>query len=175
MKALYFLCLTLVLVMMSSGCGDRRAELFSTQFEVRIDIPGPLEGIVTHGVNLEDIVNTFELAASQNGYSLEDISTVNPSVAVLENVFGLDNFSNISRVRVFMSNEDRSIKREIFFQETINLNHEGPLQLFGSLSDVKPMLEDELYHLNFEINFRTTTNSFLENRLVYNFVSYGNE
>lgn len=163
------------LVLAFSSCRNRNQELFIAEAEIRVEDPSLFDNILTYGIPVKDIVNIFEATAAQNGFSMDDIATINPASARLVNVFGDDTYSNISRIRVFMSNKDQTIRREVYYQEMINFNHSGPLNLFGSLSDVKDILLEDTYTLEVELNFRSFSNGFLSNRLEYSFVAYGNE
>ena len=165
----------ILVIMTLISCGNRNTELFAVESEIRVDDPRVFDSTLTYGISIKDIKNTFEVSAAQKGYTFEDISSINPSIARLENVFGDNNYGNLSRVRVYITDKDETVKREIFYQEIIKLNHVGPLQLFGSLSDVKSILENETYNINVELNFRSSTVGFLENRLIYSFVAIGNE
>ena len=169
---LFFISLCFLTV----SCNNREKELFTVEMEARLDIPGGKDNIWTHVFVLQDIPSTLEAFAQQRGYSLENIDRVNSSIASLEGVFETVDYSNFDRIAInIRKNDDIESAREIFFQEIIPFNHTGPLQLFGSLSDIKPYLVDEFFDLEVEIRFKAPTTQLLENRLIFSFVAYDNE
>lgn len=165
-----------VLGLLAMSCNNREKELFTVEMETRLNIPGGLDNILTHVFVIQDVPSTLEAFAEQKGFSLDNIDRVNSSIARLEGVFEAVDYSNVDRIAInIRKDDDISSAREIFFQETIPLNHSGPLQLFGSLSDIKPYLVDEIFDLEIEIRFKAPTTQLLENRLIFSFVALDNE
>lgn len=154
----------------------KEQEIFSITNETEFNIPAGLDNLLTHIFVIEDLKSTLEAAATQKGLSLDDLSRVNASTAEFRGKFQQVDYSNISRVAVNMVDPAGELpKREVFYQEIININHSGPLQLFGSLSDVKSLLSNNDYNLEIELRFRAPTTMTLENRFIYNFVAFDNE
>jgi len=157
------------------SCRERTPELFQIQMEERINFNAGLNSIETHVFLLEDIPSTLEALAEQKGVTMDDISSVKPAIASLEGVFQEIDYSIVEEITInLIDPNDNTNNREVFYQELINLNHKGPLQLFGSLPDLKEILQEETYNLEIAIRFRTPTVQTLENRLIYSFVAYGN-
>ncbi len=166
----------LIVLFLTSSCRDKSQEVFSITNETDFNIVAGLNNILTHIFVIENLTSTLEAAAQQNGYNLEDLSKVNSSTAEFRGKFEDLDYSNIERVAVNLVDPTGEFpKREIFFQEIININHSGPLQLFGSLSDVKELLSQPTYNLEVELRFRAPTTQTLENRFIYNFVAFDNE
>lgn len=173
MRLMYFV---IIIGLLTASCKKRENEVFTVEMEARLNIPGGLDNILTHVFVIEDIPNIFEAVAQQNGYNVEDIARVNPATAEISGVFEQNTYSFIDRVAINITKtNDNTTSREIFFQEIIALNHTGPLQLFGSLVDIKPYLLEEGYDLEIEMRFRQPTTGLLENRLQFSFVAYDNE
>lgn len=173
MKYLSFLCLvTLALC----SCGNRSTEIFSMTNEAEFNIPAGLDNVLTHIFVIENLPSTFEAATNQNGFTVDQISKVNSSTAEFIGKFESVDYSNIERVAVNLVDPTGEFPtREIYFQEVIDINHSGPLQLFGSLSDVKDLLSQPTHNIEIELQFRAPTTLTLENRFIYNFVAFDNE
>ncbi len=158
------------------GCRDNPQELFSITNEAEFTVPAGLDNINTHIFVINNLPSTLDAGAAQNGFSLEQIARVNSSTAEIRGTFEMPNYSNVLRVAVNLIDPTGEFpKREIYFQEAIQINHEGPLQLFGSLSDVKDLLSKETHSIEIELTFRSPTTQTLENRFIYNFVAFDNE
>ena len=170
------ICGLFVIISLFSSCKEKETEVFSFTNEVQFNINAGLDNVLTHIFVIEDLPSTFEAAAVQNGFSLEEISRVNTSTAEFRGIFEDGEYSNIQRVAVnIIDPAGEYPTQEIFFQEIIDINHTGPLQLFGSLSNVKDILTRDRYNIEIELQFRAPTTRFLENRFIYNFVAFDNE
>lgn len=171
----YSLLLLIALSFALQSCRDRTPELFQMQIEERINFNAGLNSIETHVFLLEDIPSTLKALAQQKGISIEEIASVKPATASFEGVFQEHDYSIVEEVTIdLIDPDDSSNNREVFYQELINLNHKGPLQLFGTLPDLKEILLKDTYNLEIAIRFRTPTVQTFENRLLFNFVAYGN-
>ncbi len=173
MKYLFFL---LIFCLTFPSCIDRESEIFSMTNEAEFNIPAGLDNILTHIFVIENLPSTLVAAANQEGFNLDDISRVNSSTAEFLGKFENIDYNNVQRVAVNLVDPNGVLPtREIYFQESIPLNQTGPLQLFGSLSDVKDLLSQPTHNIEIELQFRSPTTLTLENRFIYNFVAFDNE
>ena len=173
MKYLTFL---FVILLSFSSCRNNSSEIFSITNEAEFNIPAGLDNILTHIFLIENLPSTFEAATNQNGFTVDEIARVNSSTAEFIGKFETIDYSNIQRVAVNLVDPTGEFpSREIYFQEVIPTNHSGPLQLFGSLSDVKDLLSKPTHNIEIELQFRSPTTLTLENRFIYNFVAFDNE
>jgi hypothetical protein len=158
------------------ACNPQEEELFEMQMELDFNLISGLNSFETHGFIIEDITSTFQSIAASKGVSLDNIGRLSPTIATLEGVFVNYDYSIIEWITIDLVNsEDENDKREIFYQEIIPLNHDGPIQLFGSITDLQNVLKNDFYDLHIEVKLKSPTTTLLENRIVYNFVAYKNE
>lgn len=172
MKFGLYILIFLAITMQS--CRNNNEELFRIQMEARIDIGSGLNSIETHVFVLKDVVSNMQALMFQKSVTLDQIKSVNPATAIMEGIFNNIDYSIVDEITInIIDSEDPTMKREVFYQEVIQLNHTGPLQLFGSLPDVKDILSKDNYDLEVEMRFRTPTTITMENSLLYTFVAYG--
>ncbi len=171
----YLIILSIALLSIAS-CRNGADEAFSFTHETQFNVPSGLDNILTHIFVIENLPSTFEAAAAQNGLTADQIISVTSSTGEFIGRFESNDYSNILRVAVNLVDPTGEFDtREIYFQENIPLNHNGPLQLFGTLSDVKDLIAQPTHNLEIELTFKSPTSLTLENRFIYNFVAFDNE
>jgi len=170
----FYSVLFTILIISFSSCRNTENELFEIQMEARLDISAGLNSIETHIFVLEDISSTLEANLVQKGMSIDQVNSIKPSTALMDGVFNEIDYSIVEEIAInIVDGTDSSNKIEVFYQELIPLNHSGPLQMFGSLPDIKDILNNDSYDLEVEIRFRTPTVQTMENKIIYNFVAFG--
>lgn len=157
----------------SMQCQKQKEILFEMKFEHQFLVPAGLNNVETHVFTVNNIASQLKFKMEQNNLTMDDIESINATVASLEGAFNEIDYSTFARVIVELLPTDRSKRYEAFYQENIPFNQKSPLQLFGSLTNLTPIFEESKYNLDLALTFRTPTVQSQEHILKYSIVAYG--
>ena len=140
------------------GCNrDNRARV-EQRLNVEFDIPAGLNTLETHIFVIRDINSFFESTLIGSGRSALDIDEINASTANMEFPFtsGNVNFLNRLSIRIFPSGRPDEFK-EMYYLDFIPNNVKNPVNLFGTIADLTPILQNGKFDMEVRLNFRTFT------------------
>lgn len=160
----------MILLIGFMGCGNNDPVLFEMEMEVDFEIPAGLNTIQKHIFEVKNVPTRISLY----GTNLQSVSRIHAHDATLGGRIGVANFGIVDDISVWMiSRTDPTLRREIFYQNFIDFDHNGPLNLFSSISEVQDIIIDDFVDLEIQLFFRTFTPQNLDSRLSMNFKAYG--
>lgn len=167
----YLFVLTISIFMLLS-CQQEEVPIFEMELEVDFTIPAGLNSILLHGFEIKSIPTFIEAYTSDTS----TISRIHASDAILGGRFGEIDYSIVNSIAIWaISPSDPNNRKEVFYQDFIELDHRGSLPLFSSLSEVKDLLTNDKVDLEIQLFFRTFTSRELESRISMNFKAYGKQ
>ena len=108
------------------------------------------------------------------GLDESTIGEILPRRAEITAPFDNIDFGIVQEVSIWaVSTTDSELRKEIFYQDRINLNDQKELRLFSSLSEVKDILLNDHVDLEVRFKFRAFTPTQIETRLIMNFLVNG--
>lgn len=127
------------------------------QGEVRLVIPSGLNTIETHFFIERDQRTFIANVLTNTGMTVDDVTQILPQRALLSSRSGIDlDFINQISIRaVSRAEPDRSI--EMFYLDFIQFNQDASIDLFPSIADLKTILLDESYDVEFRVMLRNFT------------------
>lgn len=174
-KFYFFGFLFLALSLSTIRCGSNVDPLFIMQLEARFVIQPGLNSFDTHYFTLTQVPTRIKNYLGQ-GVDVSEIDRILPNRAELNAQFNNIDWGIVREIQVLaVSVKDPSIKKEIFYHDRVNLDNVNELRLLSSLSEVKDILLQELFHLEIRLNFRRPTPVEIDSRLTMNFVVNGKE
>lgn len=156
------------------SCGSGGDKLFDIEIETDFTIAPGLNTLDTHYFILRRIPTRFNNYLGSIGP--DAVGQVLPTRARLEAPFSQIDWSMVREVSIWATSiNDPSLKKELFYQDRIELKEQQDLKLFSSLSEVKDIMMEEYFHLEIRFKFRTFTPTEIDTRLTMNFVVNGTE
>jgi hypothetical protein len=155
MKQLLFI---LPIVFLISGCNKENRARTEQRLQVQFDLPAGLNTLETHIFVIRDINSFFEATLIESGRSASDIDEINSAAANMEFPFTSGNINFLSRlsVRIFPSGRPDEFK-EMYYLDFIPNNVNNPLNLFGTIADLTPIIQNGKFDMEVRLNFRTFT------------------
>jgi len=119
----------------------------------------------THVFQLPNFDTEYESFLNNNGVVEEQVTQIVPRAFRITNVTGNITFEDLQRVRLFMSNTDGTLEREIAFLEPIPSNIGYQIDLVPTLADSKIIMETGDFDLLLKLNYRSIPSQSIDARL----------
>lgn len=153
MKIVSLLTMVFSLLLFSS-CNDAEAPSAFLNGEVRLTMPAGLNNIETHFFIERDQRTFVANVLSANNLRPEDITQILPIEASLTTRSGLPlDYINEISIRA-VSQADPSLSVEMFYMDFVQFNEDERIDLLPSIADVKSILLDESYDVEFRVTLR---------------------
>jgi hypothetical protein len=142
------------MVTLFSGCSADEDPAAFLEGEVRLVMPAGLNSIETHFFIERDQRSFIANVLSANNLQPEDVTQILPLEATFETRSGipLDYINEISIRAVSIA--DPNISVEMFYLDFVQFNEDGLIQLLPSIADLKQILLDESYDIEFRVTLR---------------------
>ena len=159
-------------VFMFSGCSKDEEPRLSIPVEVTVSFPAEFNTFATHTVEIFSIPNLLQSRLAQNGMTIDQITSIvagrGQIVAVSPNV----QYQLFNNVVVNVSSVDNDNLNEMYYNDLIEFDHTGNLELFSSISELDEIMLDGVFDLEIKYNLRqslltTTVHSLRFNLLIY--------
>ncbi len=158
------------------ACSSDVEPQFEVENEIDFILPGGLNAIETHVFVIRNVPTFFESSLINNGMRKEDVVSISPGRATLTGKFNDADYKFIEEISIrVLSQSDKELNQEMFYQDRIPFNQEGQLRLFGSITELKDILSEPLIDMEVRIRLRTSTAIQLENKLIFSYVVFDSE
>lgn len=142
--------------------------------EAEIEVGAGLNTLDTHYFLIRRVPTRIQTYLT--GLDESIIGEILPRRAEIIAPFDNIDFGIVQEVSIWaVSITDSELRKEIFYQDRINLNDQKELRLFSSLSEVKDILLNDHVDLEVRFKFRAFTPTQIETRLIMNFLVNGKE
>lgn len=137
-----------------TGCSADEDPAAFLEGEVRLVMPAGLNSIETHFFIEREQRSFISNVLSANNLQPEDVTQILPLEATFETRSGipLDYVNEISIRAVSIA--DPNISVEMFYLDFVQFNEDGLIQLLPSIADLKQILLDESYDIEFRVTLR---------------------
>ena len=154
---LYTIGLLLFAVLFGNSCSKNNDQFFEVRLDFDLDLPAGLNSLETHYFIYRDVPNFYTQSLIANGITNERVKNITGSKAILRGTTGQVSFELFRAIRIFaVQRNNPSNRLEMFYLEQIPFNQGFEMELLTSISNLKSILEsDDLYTLEFQIEFRT--------------------
>ncbi len=144
---------------------DDTAPGFEMTYFREFEIFAGLNTFDTHVFQLPNFDTEYESFLNNNGVVEEQVTQIVPRAFRITNVTGNITFEDLQRVRLFMSNTDGTLEREIAFLEPIPSNIGYQIDLVPTLADSKIIMETGDFDLLLKLNYRSIPSQSIDARL----------
>lgn len=166
---LFALACTLVI----SGCSKDEDPRFTMPVEVTVFIPAEFNTIETHTVELFSIPNQIQLALQQNGMAANQITSIVPGRGELIPVSPNVQYQLLNNITVNVSPvDDITDLNEIYYNDFVEFDHSGNLELLSSISELKNTMETGVFNLQMKYTLRQSLLTTTEHKLRFNLAVY---
>jgi hypothetical protein len=163
--AFYILGLLLIASLSCTKTDDLRPG-FDMPYQLQFEIPAGIGPFVVHHFYLRDIPTRYTQLLTQQGKVDSDIAGISTLQAVLQGVFGDENYDFIDDVSVRVYKEpDESNYIEVAYRQPVPLNPGNNLPLIPSLADSKQFMSGGNFSVDIALRLRKTTQFQIPTRL----------
>ena len=149
-KILSFLGLILI-----SGCVKTNEEFVERSLTAVFEVPANLNPVETHYLYVRNIPSLYAQTLSTRGWTNDQISRISPSRCRIYGRFGGVNLSIFSTISIrVISRDGKNTRSEMYFLEEIPLVGRSELDLRPTLSELKPILSQEIFDLEIRLQIR---------------------
>lgn len=158
-KYIHSICILLLCLLSITiqSCSKGAAPAFEVTLNVQFDIPNSGVAPGFRGTRTVSALQTlYSENLSINGLSPAAVTSISSGRAVFRSIQNLDLtfIREISILAVDRGNPD--FKREMFYRTDIRFDQGSSVELLGSLSELKDLLNDPLIDLQIVLDYRST-------------------
>lgn len=170
MKKFLFL---LVISVSLFSCRSEVDPLFTMNMEVEFEIPAGLGSLLTHTFVIRDVKSPLESYLTTFGGDSNSIASIQAGRGELTALFSASNYQFVNRVSVWMvSSENPDIRKELYYLDFNNDNsNDGSLKLLSAVSNVQSIVDNDTFHMEVKLEFRSFSPTTIENRLIFSLVA----
>ena len=157
------------------SCGSDRTEVFEVDNEIEFITPGGLNTIETHVFVIRNVPTFIDNALQANGLNKDQVVGIGATKAKLIGAFGSIDYDFIDDISVrAISKTDPNLNKEMFFMDRISFNHNGDLELFSSITELREIMLDSIIDIEVRIRFRRAFPTQIQHRLVFSYAVFDN-
>ena len=157
------------------SCGSDRTEVFEVDNEIEFITPGGLNTIETHVFVIRNVPTFIDNALQANGLNKDQVVGTGATKAKLIGAFGSIDYDFIDDISVrAISKTDPTLNKEMFFMDRISFNHNGDLELFSSITELRDIILDSIIDIEVRIRFRRAFPTQIQHRLVFSYAVFDN-
>lgn len=155
------------------GCSKGEEPRFTMPVEVIVFFPSEFNTIETHTVELYSVPNQIQTRLAQNGMTVDQITSIVSGRGQIIPVTPNFQYELINNVIVNVSsiNDDSDIN-EMYYNDFIQFDHDGNLELLSSISELKDIMIDGVFNLQVKYSLRQTLATNTEHRLKFDLLIY---
>ncbi len=168
MRHLFLIIITSLCI---CSCGDDQRAAFDIDIDTFFVVPAGLNSLESWVFEINNIPTFID--AISPGATPENISSVRANRGFLTGRFTNIDYRIVERISITaVSAVDPSIEAEVFYMDFIPLDHDGDLQMFSSLPEVKEILLQDEINLKVKLNFKSFVPTDIESRVILNFKAF---
>lgn len=159
-----------------TACGDdsQKDVIFEMTYQVNFEIPAGLNTIEDHYFQFKNINSTLDSLLVFHGFTRDDITTINPKTARFTSLFADEEYDFIHECSMYLfQGAANSEIYEAFWRTEIPLNTRDFLDMPGTLLDATDFFLEPKFNLEWRLDTRTITPTFLTTRADFTFVVRG--
>lgn len=150
------------------GCGKDETPRFSIPVEAFFEIPAGLNTIETHFIPINGVVNFMQARLAQNNMTVDQVTSVQSGrgqiIALSPNVeYRL--FNDITVNAISVTNQSKA--DEMYYQDFIEFDHDGNLELLSSISELKEIMLNGIFDMEVKVNLRQSSLVTTEHKIVF--------
>lgn len=169
---LYILSVVLIISLSITGCGKDEEPRFIMPVEVIVFFPAEFNTVATHTRELFSVPNLMQSRLAQNGMTADQVTSIVAGKGQIIPVTANVQYQLINNVIVNVSSVDNDDINEMYYNDFIEFNHEGNLELLSSISELKDIMLDGVFDLQVKYNLRQSLLTPTEHKLRFDLLVY---
>jgi len=155
------------------GCSKDEEPRFTMPVEVALFFPAEFNTIETHTVEFFSVPNQLQLRLEQNGMTEDQITSIVSGRGQIIPVTSNVQYQLMNNIRVNVSSIDNdSDINEMYYNDFIEFDHEGNLELLSSISELKDIMKEGVFNLQIKYNLRQSLLTATEHKLRFDLLIY---
>ncbi len=161
------------IVLLLSSCSKDEEPRFTMPVEVIVFFPAEFNTIETHTVELFNVPNQLQIRLEQNGMTADQITSIVAGRGQLIPVSPNIQYQFMNNIVVNVSPIDSNTDiNEMYYNDFIEFDHTGNLELLSSISELKESMEDGVFDLQVKYSLRQSLLATTEHKLKFDLLVY---
>lgn len=161
---------TLLLI---TGCSKDEEPRFTMPVEVTVFFPAEFNTVETHTVELFSVPNQLQFRLEQNGMTADQITSIVAGRGQIIPISPNIQYQFMNNIVINASPiGDNTDLNEMYYNEFIEFDHSGNLELLSSISELKETMKDGIFDLQIKYNLRQSLLTGTEHKLLFDLLIY---
>lgn len=156
-----------------TGCSKDEEPRFTMPVEVTVFFPAEFNTVETHTVELFSVPNQLQIRLEQNGMTADQITSIVAGRGQIIPISPNVQYQFMNNIIVNVSPiGDKTDINEMYYNEFIEFDHTGNLELLSSISELKETMKDGIFDLQVKYNLRQSLLTVTEHKLLFDLLIY---
>ena len=155
-----------------SGCSKDEEPRFTMPVEVVVFFDDGFSTVETYTTELYSVPNLMQIRLEQNGMTADQVTSIVAGRGQLIPVTANVQYQLLNNIIVNVSSVDNDDLREMYYNDFIEFDHNGNLELLSSISELKDIMIDGVFDLQVKYNLRQSLLTQTEHRLKFDLLIY---
>ncbi|MDA9182138.1 hypothetical protein N9O51_02995 [Saprospiraceae bacterium] len=172
LNQLSILFATIGSILLFLGCSKDEEPRFSMSVEVFVAFPAEFNTIATHTIELFSLPNFINTRLAQNSMTADQVTSIVAGRGQIIPVSPNVQYQLINNVVVNVSSVDNDDLNEMYYNDFIEFDHNGSLELLSSISELKNIMLDGVFDLQVKYNLRQSLLTETEHKLRFDLLIF---
>ena len=169
---LYILAFLVSSIFLIPGCSKDEEPRFSIPVEVILFFPAEFNTVATHTREIFSVPNLIQSRLAQNGMTADQVTSIVAGRGQILPVSPDVQYQLFNNVVVNVSSVDNDDIDEMYYNDFIEFDHSGNLELLSSISELKDVMLDGVFDLQIKYNIRQGLLTTTEHKLKFDLLVY---
>lgn len=154
------------------GCSKDEEPRFTMPVEVTVFFKDGFSTVETYTTELFGLPNQMQFRLAQNGMTADQVTSIVAGRGQLIPVSSNVEYRLLNNIVVNVSSVDDDDLNEMYYNDFIEFDHVGNLELFSSISELKDIMLEGVFDLHVKYNLRQGLLTNTEHRLRFDLLVY---
>ncbi len=168
----YILAIIFTTSFLFSGCSKDEEPRFTIPLEIIVFFPAEFNTVATHTTELFSVPNFLQSRLAQNGMTADQITSIVAGRGQIIPVSPSVQYQVLNNVIVNVSSANSDDVNEMYYNDFIDFDHSGNLELLSSISELKDIMSNGVFDLQVKYNLRQGLIATTEHKLKFDLLVY---
>ncbi len=172
LKELSILTVAICYIFLFSGCSKDEEPRFSMPVEITVFLDKGFSTIETYTIEIYSVPNQIHTRLAQNGMTADQVTSIVAGRGQIIPVTPNVQYRLLNNLVVNASSVDDDNFNEMYYNDFVEFDHEGNLELLSSISELKDIMLDGVFDLQVKYNLRQSLLTVTEHKLRFDLLIY---
>lgn len=171
-KQLPILTVIIGSILLSPGCSKDEEPRFSMPVEVTVFFEDGFSTVETYTTEIFSLPNQMQTRLAQNGMTADQVTSIVAGRGQIIPVSPNVQYQLLNNIVINVSSVDNDDLNEMYYNDFIEFDHNGNLELLSSISEIKDIMLDGVFDLQVKYNLRQSLLTRTEHKLRFDLLIY---